>query len=318
MFGIRSSALALALLAAGLTSIGRAQVKLDWKFPEDSQATYETVQNVHQVLTINGMAVETNAESTLTTRRSIGARRPDGNLPIRQSLEAMKNQISLPGGVTISFDSAKPDAKPDNPQLAFFHDVFKVLLGLNYTIVLDKEQRVAAVEGTEQVQAKANDLNPMAAALLKGELNPDKFKQEFEEELGSLPPILVREGETWDRTTVKQFGGGQAMTFQKRYEYKGTTREGGKELDRIDVQAKAVTFAIDADSNLPAKVTKSELKVDSSEGTILFDRAEGRVVSNREKIRVTGDLTLVINDKDLPSQLDLTLETSSKLQSPAK
>ncbi len=62
------------------------------------------------------------------------------------------------------------------------------------------------------------------------------------------------------------------------------------------------------------KVTKSDLKVASSEGTdpLRFDREAGaHVVEHSEKYRMTGDLTIVIKingeDEELPSKLDLTI-----------
>ena len=68
----------------------------------------------------------------------------------------------------------------------------------------------------------------------------------------------------------------------------------------------------------PLKVTKSDLKVESSDGTILFDREAGCVVEAKGKIQVKGDLTMMIQGMELPGTLDLNMETDVQLQPAAK
>jgi hypothetical protein len=125
-----------------------------------------------------------------------------------------------------------------------------------------------------------------------------------------LPPILVRPGETWDRTEVVDLEGGQSLTFQKRYEYKGPVQKDGKTYDQIAVKATSVVYALDPSANAQAKVDKSDLKVESSEGNILFDRQAGRVVESGAKTRIKGTMSITIMGKEFPdSGLDLTIET---------
>jgi hypothetical protein len=70
------------------------------------------------------------------------------------------------------------------------------------------------------------------------------------------------------------------------------------------------------DPNVPSplKVTQSELKIASSEGTILFDRAEGRVQESKSLTRIKGDLTFLVNGMDFPSTLELTFDSASAVQ----
>jgi hypothetical protein len=315
---VRAVALAMALVAAGWASSAQAQVKLAYKFPEGSKTTDEATVKVHQILTLNGMDLETEATSVVTSSTKAGKRKSDGNVPVEKTLDAMKNELTLPGGVNITFDSSEADKKEDNPQLAIFRDLFKAVVGMSYTIVLDKDNKVVAVEGTEKIREKVEAINPQAAAMMKEQIDADYLKKDFEQDLKQLPTILVRKGEPWDRTETDSLGGGQSLTYQKRYEYKGTVQKDGKTLDKIDVTAKSVKFDFAEDSPLPAKVTKSDLKVDTSEGTILFDREAGRAVERTWKVRLKGDMTLSINGQDLPAKLDLTMENNSKLKNPAK
>jgi hypothetical protein len=56
-------------------------------------------------------------------------------------------------------------------------------------------------------------------------------------------------------------------------------------------------------------VTKSDLKVESSEGTILFDREAGVTVEHVDKTRIKGDMTMTVANQELDVKLDLTLES---------
>jgi hypothetical protein len=67
-------------------------------------------------------------------------------------------------------------------------------------------------------------------------------------------------------------------------------------------------------------VTKSDLKIDSgsSEGTILFDREAGCLVDSRERIKIQGSMTFSGGGMDITGQLNLTLQSNTQLQTPAK
>ena len=79
-----------------------------------------------------------------------------------------------------------------------------------------------------------------------------------------------------------------------------------------------VKYNTDPDSNLPLKPIKSDLKPESSDGTILFDREGGHVVSSTDKVRIKGDITFSANGQELPSTLDLNIETHVELQPASK
>jgi hypothetical protein len=302
----------------GMAVSAKAQVKLEYKFPEGTSNRLKSSTKVEQTLTIAGMDIETKAVSTVVVSYSIDKRKPDGTIPVNQKMESLKSEIELPGGNKINVDSADPDAKIENPQLAFLGDMYKILVGASYTFILDDHGKVKFVEGTEKVLAKLDGLDPKVAALVKGQLQTETLQRSFDQSHGNLPDMPVRQGETWERTEVSELGAGQSLTFKKQYEYLGTVEEGGRTLDKIGVKATAVTYAMDPAAESPAKVEKSDLKIESSDGTILFDRAAGEAVKSNGKTRIKGDMTLKIGEMELPSKLDLTLESSTAVEPPSK
>jgi hypothetical protein len=300
------------LIFACAVPAAQAQVKLEHKFPEGTKSSFKSTTKTHQILSIMGMDIETEAEESVVISSAIGKRNADGTLPVVQKIESIRSQLSLPGGINVTFDSADPNAKIDNPQVAFLGDVFKALVGVGYTIVLDAKDKVKFVEGTETFEAKLDALDPKAAAVLRGRLSAEKIKKAFEQEIGSLPEVLARQGEPWETTEVMDLGSDQSLTLRKRYEYLGTVEKEGKSLDKIGVRSLTVVYAMDPKPDSPLKVTKSDLKVDSSEGTILFDREAGDKIESTSVTRIKGTLTLEAGGKELPSTLDLTLDVSGK------
>jgi hypothetical protein len=294
-------------LIGGLAAPGHAQVKLERKFQENEKAAIETTTTLQQTLSINGMDIDTQSEQTVTVQSETGKRQGDGTLPLMMTIQSMKANINLPGGISANFDSEAPAAKEENPTLAMVTDIFKAMVGSTYTINLDKDGKAVSVAGVEKSLDKARNLNPQAAEALEGQLNTEAIKSRFNEELAKFPAKPVNKGETWTGTDHNNLGGGQSLTYERTYEYLGTVEKDGKTLDKIGVKATSVKYAMDS-PNSPVKVSKSDLKVESSEGTILFDREAGYTVSEHIRTQITGTMTLDANGQEIPANLDLTIE----------
>ena len=89
---------------------------------------------------------------------------------------------------------------------------------------------------------------------------------------------------------------------------------GGKTLDKIGVTSTEVVLTVDGDPKSPVKVASSALMIDSSEGSMLFDRVQGKIVQRQSKNRIKGEITLEAGGNLIPSTLDLTIEGDVKEQ----
>ena len=58
----------------------------------------------------------------------------------------------------------------------------------------------------------------------------------------------------------------------------------------------------------------SDLKPGDSKGEILFDRAQGLPLESTSSLNIVGKLTLVIMGKELPSDLDLKMESTTVIK----
>ncbi len=191
------AAAVLASVALVSSSTAQAQVKLQYKFPEGQKLTYKTTETTEQVLKLAGQAFDNDAKETVLTSWTFGKKRENATQPIEVRIEAYASESSLPGGVTVSFDSAGPSCKISNPDLAYLGDVYKLLSHLDYTVVLDAQNKVKAVEGTEKLLADSEKLNDLAKRTIRDAI--DSHKSEFEENHGNLPDALARPGESWER-----------------------------------------------------------------------------------------------------------------------
>jgi hypothetical protein len=308
----------LTCLALIWSETAQAQAKLRYKYPEGKKLTYKTTSKMRQVLTLMGMELESETEETVVTSRSVGKRRADSYLPLEEKVESLRAELLLPGGISISYNSSDPNAKIDNPGLAFLGEVFKLASDFTYTFVIDDQCKVKAIEGTERLLERADKLSPPAREAIRGQIETDKLKTKFEQAHRNLPDVLARPGEPWERSEVNEAGNGQTITFRKRYEYMGTESKGSKTLDKIAGKAIEVELKQDPEVKSPLKVVKSNLKVESSDETILFDRGEGCVVADKGKTRIKGSITLAGPGGELPAELDLTMDSDTQLQTTAK
>ena len=271
--------IALPCLALCWAQTARAQVKLEYKFPEGKVLKYKTTSKTTQVLTLAGQEIETQSNQTVVASSRVGKKRDDSTVPIEQKIESLRVELSLPGGINVNFDTSEPNAKIDNPQLEFLGEVFKLTAEIGYTIVLDNQNKVKAIEGSEKLLEKAEKLSPQARNAIRSRIESDTLKKSFEQQLRHLPDVLTRPGESWERTEVLDVGSGQTLTFQKKYEYVGTEKVGDKTLDKIKSKTTKAELKQDPNVDADLKLVKSDVKVESSDATILFDREAGHVVS---------------------------------------
>jgi hypothetical protein len=310
------AAVTVACLALLGSQPARAQVKLQYKFPEGKTLAYKTASNAFQVLTLMGMEIQSRERKTIVWTQMIGKRRGDSSLPVEVKVRSLRADLRLQGGIDLSYDSIKPGHQIKDPDFAPLEDVYQLESEVAYTVVLDDKDKikVKGIEGTEKLQEKAGKLDAISREQIRGRINPDILKTQFEQEHQNLPDVLARPGEPWERTERLEIAGGQVLTFRKKFEYLGTEKKGDKTLDKISSKVLEVHFKPDPDSQAPLKVTKSSLKINSSEGTILFDREAGCLVESRERIQLKGTMTFSGGGTDTATPIELTVQTNTQLQ----
>ena len=286
-----------------------AQVKLETKFTEGSAAVTRTTVDTKQTMTILGMDLETEVTTDVETRISVG-KRQGGLLPVKVEFKSMRTDMSLPGGMSFRFDSANPNAQTDNPLGGVLSEIFRGMADAKLTYELGERNKVESVTGAEEA---INSVSGEAAKYLRADLNAERLRKEFQQEIDLVPDKPLAKGDRWRLDREMSIGQGQIFELDTEYEYQGTVKKDGKTLHKIVGTSSSVTLTVADDSPADAKVTESDLKIKAGKETILFDRKLGTAVSRTGKIHVTGTLTLLANDMELAGTLDLTIEQKAEV-----
>ena len=283
-------------------------------FPRGKKLVYKTTQRLHQSLTFMGMEVERHEDRIMVESWKTGKRRADASLPIAKKVESLRVEMALPDGKLV-YDTADSKATVNSPGHAFLRDMFKLAGDVAYTIVLDEHNKVKAIEGAEIFKEKIEKLDPRSQESVRDVYAAETFKRSFEEQLQILPDVLARPGEPWERTAGRwKLATVRRSAFRKKYEYVGIEKKADKTLDKMSCKVLEVKNNTNPRTNLPLKPIKSDLKVESSDGKILFDRDQGHVVSSSERVRIKGNITYSADGMEIQTAVDLSIETSVELQ----
>jgi hypothetical protein len=305
MMRLRKIVLTFSLMAA-LTAPALAQVKFERKIQEGATRTSELTTRVEQKLTIAGMETETESDSRITVKITSGKRDESGNIRVQEKVTGLMITTKVQGTEYV-FDSSNPD-KTSGSALEMMRPLHKLMNGRTTTTVFDKENKIAQIEFEND---PLNGLSDDLRKLVKDEFDVEKIKKNANEEIERIPAEAVKKGDAWERTTKRSLGAGQILTATTRYTYEGEIEKDGKKLDKITSKVLSVDLTLE-DSPLPLTIKSTDLKPTESKGELLFDRKLGTTVSGSSSVRIVGDITFVINNMELPSKLDLKMDSSSQ------
>ena len=108
------------------------------------------------------------------------------------------------------------------------------------------------------------------------------------------------------------------MSLRIDFQYEGTVKKEGRELDRISGKITDVAYVGEDWREGPGLVKNAELKPAKSSVEVLFDRKLGRYVEIKLMVQVKGELTLEAGDKELPAKWENTFELGIKILPPEK
>ncbi|MFG0333075.1 MAG: DUF6263 family protein [Maioricimonas sp. JB049] len=297
----------LTALIVCVPSLAAAQVSLkhDPAYRERTTVHSEVTVDTSQTLTLGEMDVKTSSSMFMMTRESVQGMTDEGGWKMRGNFETLQSDISLPGGLEFQFDSGNPDADQPVPALQPVADLMQTLAKAEWTTVIGADGKVKTV---------TFDGDPLTGVpeAFRSQISPETWKKAANQILNRLPAEPVSKGDSWTRTESSDFGGGQTMTFEKKYTYLGPAEKDGQSLEKIGVETLSVTYRMEPNAASPVTITGSELEIADSEGEVLYSPEARTITGMNEKVHITGDLELEVNGQPLPGKLDLTIGTTMK------
>ena len=275
-----------------------------FKFGEGLKRGLEVRQTSDQTLTIAGQSLDTKS-TTVAIFDEIMGRDTEGRISVTQENKSLVVNSSFPGGIDLVFDSASPQLTHNVPQLQALLEVWNARSHSSLTYLLDGDNQAIEVTG---VDAMTEGLSGASLDLLKSEVETSHLLKAFNEEHAIFPDQPVRVDEAWTRNQRIGLGQGQYMSLQIEYTARGEKQHGENTIQHIDVEVQKVTFAHEgSSSDAPLQIVSSDLAVQSSEGSILFDTERGVVSEQTLKFHVIGAMNFSANGQELPGKLDLQI-----------
>lgn len=291
-------------LLGGSPSLG--QVKLEQKYLPNTQAVTNESFELTAKVQIAGQNVDIAASSRQTQRAEFMP--PADNLvPIKLTITAAALSTSA-NGQNYSFDSAlAPPPKSDNPEFNNEVETLRALIDNPLTYQIGGDGHVNRVDGAQAIISKA----PAEAVKgLEARLAEQRLKDDFEQQVRLVPDTPVQAGDSWKRTEQIPIQGGSTLAIDRSYEFVGTITKDGRQVEHIKITDEVVRLML-GNNDIGLTLKEADLKVNSTDGAMYFDRELGAIVERSVSTRVSGKVTLLANGSDLPLDLDLKFTTSS-------
>ncbi len=279
-------------------------VVLKWKFEKDRPFYQEITTTTEQAMKVMGTDVTQNQQQTFYFSWTPKEQHKDGSWVLTRKIEAVKMDMEI-GGNRIKYDSTK-DIGRANP----LGDFFKALVGSEFEMKISPEMKVGEIKGRDDFINKLIKANPQMEPLLKQILGEDALKQMAEPAFVALPNMPVKKGQSWEpKPTTLNMGPIGSYETTYKYTYDGTQGQ----LDKIKVQSTLKYRAPAADDgNLPFKIKTADIKSEKGSGTILFDRAKGRIICFELNLKLVGKMTIDIGGHVTEVDLSQTQKTTVK------
>jgi hypothetical protein len=295
------------------TTMGLAQDSTDisWKFEKDKLFFQELKTSTSQVMQVMGQEIAQNQEQMFYFRWTVKDVK-DGKITMTQKIEGVKLKMDIAGNV-IQFDSNQP-FNPANPATSSaLSQFFQAMVGAELDITFKQaDMTVEKVDRLDDLYKKLAAVNVTMEPLLKKLLTTNSVKQMIDPSFGAVPPGgTLNKGGTWDRASKVDLGPIGSYDNKLIYTYKGDKDDKDKVTISVKSQLKYNLPPGDA-TGLPFKIIKADLKQDASpsEGTVIFDRAAGRVAESKLGTTLEGSLTISLNGQEQTIPLRQTQTTT--------
>jgi hypothetical protein len=276
------------LCLAASPSLATEPVLLRYKFARGDQLIYRNTHEEKQNQTILDMKLDSTTKQEVVTSQVVDEIDGDGNAILKTKDVRRKTNMDGQQG-KFDFDSKSTERDTASETGAAITPYLERLTGSEYLVKVTPRGTVVEVKGFAELIADLVKDNAYGALLAGVIVDNDGAKHTAQEQLVTFSEKPVAPGDTWEdsiETDLKNIG---KLKATATYTYEGDDKVGGRKTVRIGVKT---DLTIDLDLDVPgAKITGS-MSTTSSEGTVQFDPAAGRIISAKHKISMSGRLNV--------------------------
>lgn len=292
----------LLLFSTEIDAQTQRPVQLEWQIPAGVKRVTKLETTLTQEMEANGLKIKTNVEQTLVSSATAGQRDPAGRTPIAQQVESLNATMTLPYEVRVNYDSSK-EFKKTGTIVDSVLESLHIFSSAKWTTIVDRGLKAIAVEGNDELLAT---LSPEVQQGLRSQLSDETLLRNHNQMINSMPTEAVSKGQKWKRTHYVDFDLGQVMAFEKEFRYEGVVKVEGRTVDKISQRVVKVSLVV-GDNPLNVKLIESDFKVESSEGVVYFDRQTGWIFQSREKTKISGAMSLEVQEKLTKAKVQLSI-----------
>ena len=273
-------------------------------YKEGDETLTEVEMEIDQTLSIAGMDVETAVSNFIVVKETVTDPTP-GQVTIKGEMHKMQMDMSLPGGMSLNYDSGSSNNQAPAGPLAPIKDYLDVASEATWTVVYGQDGKV---------KSASYDIDETKVPeMFQSEMTDERLTTETNIGIDRMPKEPVSKGDTWERNEQAFLGNGQIFYLVREYTYLGREEHNGKPMEKIAAKTKSVTFEIEGDS-LPLQLKESDLSVKSSKGTLWYSPEQKQVVESEDDTHFVGTMTFTAQGQELPAELDLTMKVKTNVK----
>lgn len=297
------------ILTAGFA--GRAYsenpVLLKYKLEKGAQTFTQHKAEHKTAQTINGMEVKTEMAQVSIDVRTIEDLAADGTAKIKTKTVRLKNNSKVPSLGDYEFDSQKTDRDTSSILGAALTPLYERLVGGELQSEVTPSGVVKSFTGYAQLVGDLAKSNPLTAQFSGGGTdNAGKLAAQGNWVIFTDKP--VKPGDKWDNPYEMDLAGLGVFKGKETITFLALETRDGHSIAKLSV-SNDISFDLKVDmgaAKVSGKVTTS-----SSEGSAEFDVTAGKLLSQKSKLTLTGQLSVDVNNMTIP--VGMSQDISSEL-----
>ena len=302
---------AIAVLGSGLTANAQTY-DLKYKFSPDQELQYQSQTEVAQEQNVAGMAIETKIKTSETTARRFIEVTDDGliQFEIENKKVSVEMSIAQLGEYKFSSDSNSNDT--GSALGGALTPVYETMSGAILKLKMSPRGKIDSVDGLEELLKPVLKDNPLGQQFTAG-ASKAGAKMTYSEFFVEFPDKPLAAGDTWEvpyDIALPKLGEAKG---KRKYTLVGPAEVDGRKALKIQVENE---LSIDINLDTNGITVSGTLAADDSTGEIHFDPALGQIVSLKNEVKISGNLTLNANGMEIPLTQSQTQTVTSKLVSP--